>query len=188
MLKNTILNFQSVIFKTICYTSINFISVLTLLVSTTPLVSSQGVDQTTQAEANGKDVVEATLARFDSLHTPHRLANFNEFLRRVAYVETRFGMNEDTFRDGYHGGIWQVSIHAFICSRNPFFLAPPFPYGKGFVCLFQLFVCLFLFFVFRIHWNFVSKQFPMFQQPDLVKVSRLLWITLTFQTRWFVVE
>ena len=60
-------------------------------------------------------MVEATLAKFDSFHTTHKLSNFNGFLRRVAYVETKFGMDEDTFRDGYHGGIWQVgaSTNAF---------------------------------------------------------------------------
>ena len=73
------------------------------------LVSSQGADQTTQLKANGNDVVEATLARFESQQTFHRLSNFNVFLRRVAYVETKFGVDVDTFRDGYHGGIWQVN-------------------------------------------------------------------------------
>jgi len=37
------------------------------------------------------------------------------FLRRVADVETDNGDNAQTYRDGYHGGIWNVSLP--ICSR-----------------------------------------------------------------------
>ena len=73
------------------------------------LVSGQGVDQTTQLEAKGKNVVEATLALFGSNQIFHKLSDFDEFLRRVAYVETKFGMDAHTFRDDYHGGIWQVN-------------------------------------------------------------------------------
>lgn len=34
--------------------------------------------------------------------------NDNYFLRRLAFVETRDGMDADTYRDGYNGGIWQL--------------------------------------------------------------------------------
>ena len=31
-------------------------------------------------------------------------------LRRISYVESQDGLEADTYRDSYHGGIWQVSI------------------------------------------------------------------------------
>lgn len=37
----------------------------------------------------------------------------NDFLRRIAYVESRDGTDSDTYRAGYHGGIWQVNEMAF---------------------------------------------------------------------------
>ena len=35
----------------------------------------------------------------------------NNFLIRIAQVESRCGEHKDTYRAGYHGGIWQV-IHS----------------------------------------------------------------------------
>ena len=31
-------------------------------------------------------------------------------LRRMAYVESLDGHDPDTYRDGYHGGLWQVIL------------------------------------------------------------------------------
>jgi len=35
-------------------------------------------------------------------------------LRRIAYVESQDGLSPDTYRDGYHGGIWQVCGYSAI--------------------------------------------------------------------------
>lgn len=35
------------------------------------------------------------------------------FFIRLAYVETRFGHNENTFREDYYGGIWAVEESVF---------------------------------------------------------------------------
>ena len=40
-------------------------------------------------------------------------------MRRLAYVESRDGLDTDTYREDYHGGIWQVCdtqiIQTLIC-------------------------------------------------------------------------
>ena len=42
----------------------------------------------------------------------------NDLLRRIAYVETRDGTAQDTFRDGYYGGIWAVDEDNFLRTQN----------------------------------------------------------------------
>ena len=37
----------------------------------------------------------------------------NEFLRRIAFVESKDGTARGTYRRGYHGGIWQVDLIGF---------------------------------------------------------------------------
>ena len=36
--------------------------------------------------------------------------NDYKFLCRVAWVESKYGNDPGTYRPGYHGGIWQVTI------------------------------------------------------------------------------
>ena len=40
------------------------------------------------------------------------------FLRRLAWVESRFGSGPYTFRLGFHGGIWQIGLRAFRDTQN----------------------------------------------------------------------
>ena len=63
-------------------------------------------DDTLTPGAKGADVVEATLTRIESacIFPDDKL-----LMRRMAYVESSDGEHPDTYRDGYHGGIWQVS-------------------------------------------------------------------------------
>ena len=35
--------------------------------------------------------------------------NDHKFLCRVAWVESKYGEDPNTYRSGYYGGIWQVS-------------------------------------------------------------------------------
>ena len=42
----------------------------------------------------------------------------NDLLRRIAYVETRDGTSNDTFRDGYYGGIWAVDEEKFLMTQK----------------------------------------------------------------------
>ena len=61
-------------------------------------------------EANGTEVVDDVISRIDNsgIFPPN-----HGFLRRIAWVESRFGNHSDTFRNDYHGGIWQVDEIGF---------------------------------------------------------------------------
>lgn len=70
--------------------------------------TQQGVDQTLQREATGADVVRAVVNRIQDV-----FGSDTQFLRRLAFVESRDGTDADTYRSGYHGGIWQVDESVF---------------------------------------------------------------------------
>ena len=63
-------------------------------------------DDTLTPGASGHEVVESTLTKIESacIFPDDKL-----LLRRMAYVESSDGEHPETYRDGYHGGIWQVS-------------------------------------------------------------------------------
>lgn len=68
-------------------------------------VVCNAADQTRQPGAIGSEVVDAV----DNLIKVSCLcANDKRFLVRLAYVQSHNGYDAKTFRDGYHGGIWQV--------------------------------------------------------------------------------
>ena len=68
---------------------------------------SNAVDMTLQPQANGHDVVEAVV---NLIRDSCLFADDKRFLRRLAYVESQDGTAASTFRFGYYGGIWQVSV------------------------------------------------------------------------------
>ncbi len=67
---------------------------------------STGHDATIEPNASGQLVVEATIKRL--LHSGIFDVGLL-FLRRLACVESTYGTDPETYRFGYHGGIWQVS-------------------------------------------------------------------------------
>ena len=69
-----------------------------------------GQDLTLGLEAVGTDVVLASLGRIDQSEV---FPSDNRLLRRIAYAETRDGLDINTFRAGYNGGIWQVDETIF---------------------------------------------------------------------------
>ncbi len=71
---------------------------------------AQGQDLTLQEGSSGSAVVAAALAR---IQLSNIFVKDNEMLRRIAYVETRDGADSDTYREGYHGGIWAVNEALF---------------------------------------------------------------------------
>ena len=73
-------------------------------------VQGQGQDLTSQPGTAGTAVVQATVARIQEAGI---FPSDNRFLRRIAYVETRDGVDILTYRDGYFGGIWQVDEDIF---------------------------------------------------------------------------
>ena len=65
-----------------------------------------GQDLTLELEAVGTNVVLASIGRIDQ-------SEVFSTRRRVAYAEARDGVDINTFRAGYNGGIWQVDEAIF---------------------------------------------------------------------------
>lgn len=69
------------------------------------------VDETLIPETKGEDVVCEVIDKIEkSLIFP----GDENMLRRIAYVESKFGTDRDTYRAGYHGGIWQIDEIGFV--------------------------------------------------------------------------
>ena len=75
----------------------------------------QGQDLTTQPGTNGSAVVSACISRVQQSGI---FTSDNEMLRRIAYVETDYGNNENTYRSNYDGGIWAVDEDIFNETKN----------------------------------------------------------------------
>ena len=88
---------------------------LVICVSVASVVAQLGVDLTLQPEAAGTNVVLASVGRIEQSEI---FPADNRFLRRVAYAETRDGVDINTYRPGYNGGIWQVDENIFNETQN----------------------------------------------------------------------
>lgn len=88
------------------------IAVLVLLFSLLEVAVQQG-DRTQEREAVGADVVKAVIVKIQPI-----FGDDSQFLRRVAFVESRDGTNSTTFRPDYYGGIWQVDEQIFNETKN----------------------------------------------------------------------
>ncbi len=69
-------------------------------------------DEAMEPGGKGAPLVESVVERIQAscIFSDDKL-----MLRRIGFVESEDGHNPDTYRDGYHGGIWQVSdviLHA----------------------------------------------------------------------------
>lgn len=67
-------------------------------------------DETIRPGASGPDVVRAVVGRIEASNI---FPPDNQFMRRIAYVESKDGTHRLTYRRGYHGGIWQVDEVGF---------------------------------------------------------------------------
>ena len=79
------------------------------------IASCQGQDLTTQAGTSGSAVVSACISQIVESGI---FTSDNEMLRRIAYVETSYGNDADTYRSGYDGGIWAVDEHLFNITQD----------------------------------------------------------------------
>ncbi len=70
---------------------------------------------TLQDAASGS---EATLLSIGSIHQSGVFGDDKEMLRRIAYTETRDGTSSNTYRSGYHGGIWAINEDQFLNTKN----------------------------------------------------------------------
>lgn len=73
------------------------------------------VDQTRQPGAIGSEVVDAVV---NLIRESCLFADDKRFLVRLAYVQSHDGYDSKTFRNGYHGGIWQIDENMFIETKN----------------------------------------------------------------------
>lgn len=70
------------------------------------IVEISGKDLTRLKGSSGKDVVDATI---DQIKDSCIFQNDYLFLRRLAFVNSKFGTDGSTYRSGFDGGIWQIS-------------------------------------------------------------------------------
>ena len=73
-------------------------------------VKAQRQDSTRVPESSGSAVVQATVALIQNANI---FPDDRQLLRRIAWVESKDGTDSRTYRQGYHGGIWQVDISGF---------------------------------------------------------------------------
>lgn len=69
-------------------------------------LASAARDATREEKAYGKDVAETVVRQITRSKI---FPDDHSFLIRLAYVESRFGHDNHTFRGNYTGGIWQVN-------------------------------------------------------------------------------
>ena len=91
------------------------VAVLTMILSQGITFSWGQVDQTVVAESNGENVVNAVVSR---IRQSGIFPQDHSFLRRIAYVESKDGNDDNTYRAGYHGGIWQVDDIGFRATQD----------------------------------------------------------------------
>ncbi len=75
--------------------------------------AQQTVDRTMQSGASGSDVVKAVTNRVQGV-----FGDDQQFLRQIAFVESKDGTDSSTYRSGYNGGIWQVDDIAFRATQD----------------------------------------------------------------------
>ena len=73
-------------------------------------VQAQGQNLTREPERSGSFVVQETIAQ---IRNANIFPDDRQLLRRIAWVESNDGTNILTYRQGYHGGIWQVDLIGF---------------------------------------------------------------------------
>ena len=97
--------------------TMKLISVFVLLLVGVELCAyaQQSIDILREPGGSGSAVVLLTIAR---IQQSGAFADANELLRRIAYVETRDGTTEDTYREGFDGGIWAVRQDALLNTQN----------------------------------------------------------------------
>ena len=88
------------------------LALFSLLLGTTHCL---GQDLTIQEGTNGSTVVSACISQIQQSGI---FTSDNEMLRRIAYVETSYGNDVDTYRSGYDGGIWAVDEDLFDETQN----------------------------------------------------------------------
>ena len=64
-------------------------------------------------EDKGQSVVREVVSQLKAI-----FGDDHDFMYRIACVESDFGNHPNTYRDNYHGGIWQVDKIGFADTQN----------------------------------------------------------------------
>ena len=94
--------------------AINAVLVL-LFLCTVRLTPAQGVDLTLVPKANRTVVVQACIAKVTHAAI---FTNDNQLLRRIAYVETNDGLDDDTYTTNNDGEIWQHTECKYLPTKS----------------------------------------------------------------------
>ena len=78
-------------------------------------VCTGGRDVTLISENKGSDVALACVHKITQSGV---FGSDNSLLRRLAFVESRDGMDADTYQDGFHGGMWQLEESKFLATAR----------------------------------------------------------------------
>ena len=89
------------------------VRIVLILIPLLQVAVQQSVDQTLEREAFGAEVVRGVINKLQPV-----FGDDHQFLRRVAFAESKDGSDSDTYRPDYYGGIWQVDEEKFIETQN----------------------------------------------------------------------
>ena len=63
--------------------------------------------------ASGPKVAETVVTTIESAEIFSDNRNMHPYVRRIAWMESKDGLDNGTYRKDYHGGIWQVDKSLF---------------------------------------------------------------------------
>ena len=68
--------------------------------------------------ASGPEVAETVVSTIESVKIFSENHNIHPYVRRIAWVESKHGLDSGTYRKDYHGGLWQVDESLFLVTQN----------------------------------------------------------------------
>ena len=75
------------------------------------------VNLSREPEAAGPKVVDTVVSQIESAKI-FEDDHMHDYVRRIAMVESKDGLDNTTYREGYHGGLWQVDEMMFLVTKN----------------------------------------------------------------------
>ena len=75
------------------------------------------VNLSVEPEAAGPEVVDTVVSQIEKTKIFEN-DHMHDYVRRIARVESKDGLDNTTYREGYHGGLWQVDEGIFLVTQN----------------------------------------------------------------------
>ena len=76
------------------------------------------VNLTMKPGESGPEVAETVVTIIESAEIFSDNRNIHPYVRRIAWIESKDGLDNGTYRKDYHGGIWQVDKSLFLVTQN----------------------------------------------------------------------